>query len=50
MFFKVKSQKGDIPELKRKYQCGYYEMHSLEEATKPFAKNDSRPDVKLNSQ
>ena len=41
------AQKEDIPEL-NEYQCGTYEMHSLEEA-KEIAKNILSRDVKINS-
>jgi len=41
------ASKEDIPEL-NEYQCGTYEMHSLEEA-KSIAKNILSRDVKVNS-
>lgn len=41
------ADKADIPEL-NEYQCGTYEMHSLEEA-QLIAKNILQRDVKVNS-
>ncbi|TDO98332.1 S-ribosylhomocysteine lyase [Marinomonas balearica] len=40
-------EKGDIPEL-NEYQCGTYQMHSLDEA-KEIAKNILERDVQVNS-